>query len=219
MLPQAPTCRRALQRQVTISSDSQWVSDEALSHAYQRFFAVSKTRKRYGSFIPGPLESRRRIGKRRMTLQSEAPQTPATGLGTLWAGLFGGADRMDWQWQAPTPQDMKAEEAVSSLAKCFRGWRSAAKVAMANPTVPSESTAAAVRMRAWNFRDDFLTFRRALKECTAQNRSTICYDFNQKLKQTLYLGLDSKKTASSTKRIDTAWNFVKLSGKAYQFAK
>ncbi|KAI9053349.1 hypothetical protein LZ554_002308 [Drepanopeziza brunnea f. sp. 'monogermtubi'] len=196
MLPQAPTCRRALQRQVTISSDSQWVSDEALSHAYQRFFVVSKTRKRYGSFIPGPLESRRRMGKRRMTLQSEAPQTPATGLGTLWAGLFGGAGQMDWQWQAPNPQGVKAEGAVSALAKCFRGWRNTAKVAMANPTVPSDSTAAAVRMRAWTFKADCLTFRRALKECTAQNRSTICYDFNQKLKQTLLLGLDSEKTAS-----------------------
>ncbi|KAH9218939.1 hypothetical protein DL95DRAFT_384767 [Leptodontidium sp. 2 PMI_412] len=197
MLPPAPTCRRALQRQIYTPSDSVWISDEALNLVFQRFCAVSKTRKRYGSFVPGPLESRRRLGKRRMALQSDAAPTPAIGITALW-GSFGGSlwevDRTRWQWQPPTTRNTRTEEAPSALPKWLVEW-GAAPEALPDPTTQTMSIPS-TQSKAVPFKKETRSFRKALKLCSPEDMPQLCDDFNRKLTQTLSLGLHTEETLS-----------------------
>ena len=189
MLPPAPSCRRALQRQLYTSSESIWISDEALSRVFQRFCAVSKTRKRFGSFVPGPLESRRRLGKRRMTLQSDAAPAPAFGLASLWGSLRE-VDRTQWQWEAPTTRDMVPQETPSILPKWLVDWGTATE-AVPGPNIQTKSRS---RAKAKNlpFKDDIRSFRKALKGCDPGEMPVLCDDFNRQLTQTLSLGLHTE---------------------------
>ncbi|KAG4432210.1 hypothetical protein IFR05_012309 [Cadophora sp. M221] len=199
MLPPAPTCRRALQRQIYTPSDSVWISDEALSLVFQRFCAVSKTRKRYGSFVPGPLESRRRLGKRRMALQADATPTPASGIAALW-GSFGGSlwevDRTRWEWQPPTAPNTRTEEAPSALPQWLVEWGAApeARPDSSTQTISIPST----QFKALPFRKETRSFRKALKLCNPEDVPTLCNDFNRKLTQSLSLGLHTEETLSYT---------------------
>lgn len=43
-----------------------WVSDALLADAFARFVRVSQSHKRHHSYVPGPLEARRRLSRRRM---------------------------------------------------------------------------------------------------------------------------------------------------------
>ncbi|KAK0126126.1 hypothetical protein ONS95_007745 [Cadophora gregata] len=196
MLPPASSCLRALQRQLSTSPDSIWISDEALSHAFQRFCAVSKTRKRYGSFVPGPLESRRRLGKRRMTLQSNATPTPSPGLASLWSFFVGEVDRTRWQWEAPTTRHITSEECSSVLPKWFVEWATASDSVL-DPTkrTSAESFLKAKPKRSVPLRFEFLSLRKALKTCRPEEIRVLCDDFNRKLAQTLSLGLHTEKLA------------------------
>ncbi|KAL2064821.1 hypothetical protein VTL71DRAFT_3961 [Oculimacula yallundae] len=202
MLPPAPTCRRALQRQLHTPSDSIWISDEALSVVFQRFCAVSKTRKRYGSFVPGPLENRRRLGKRRMTLQSNAAPTPVSGVADISRFLFGEVDRTRWQWQAPTSRDTRTEEApVGSLERLGK-WATSLETpsalpnwlvewgtpSQALPESPTDSISRSKgRVDAIPFRDEIRSFTAAIKTCSHEDRPSLCDGFNQKLTEALFL--------------------------------
>ncbi|PVH88517.1 hypothetical protein DL98DRAFT_509228 [Cadophora sp. DSE1049] len=195
MLPTAPSCRRALQRQLYTSPDSIWISDEVLSHVFQRFCAVSKTRKRYGSFVPGPLESRRRLGKRRMTLQSDAAPTPTFGLTSLW-GSFGEVDRTRWQWEAPTTRDMRPQENSSVLPKWLVEWGTASE-AVPDPITQTRS-GSRKKTKDLPFKDDIRSFQKALKDCSPEEMAVLCDEFNRKLTQTLSLGLHTEYVFSYT---------------------
>ncbi|KAH7364497.1 hypothetical protein BKA65DRAFT_590821 [Rhexocercosporidium sp. MPI-PUGE-AT-0058] len=191
MLPPAPTCRRALQRQLYTPSDSVWISDEALSLVFQRFCAVSKTRKRYGSFVPGPLESRRRLGKRRMTLQSNAAPAPAFGIAALW-GSFGEVDRTKWQWEAPSAQNPGTEAATSALPRWLVEWGTASET-LPDPSIPTISKSRKRAKALASFREETRSFQRALKVCIPEDMPALCDEFNRKLTQTLSLGLQAEQ--------------------------
>lgn len=115
------TCCRALQRQCPEAPESIWLSDEILFTAFQRFCAVSKTTRRYGSFVPGPLEARRRLGKRRMTHISEASPTYESQAAFSWHFL-GSVDRTQWQWQAPTSRPEPKEKPKAILPDWLTSW-------------------------------------------------------------------------------------------------
>ncbi|KAK3328971.1 hypothetical protein B0H66DRAFT_507017 [Apodospora peruviana] len=66
MTPHTSHCRRALQRQILSSTDFVWISDRLLAASFERYCRVSKTGHRNAGYVPGPLESRRRLGKRQM---------------------------------------------------------------------------------------------------------------------------------------------------------
>ncbi|PBP24628.1 hypothetical protein BUE80_DR004464 [Diplocarpon rosae] len=201
MLPPAPTCcPRALHRQLNATSDSLWVSDKILGHVYQRFFAVSKTRKRYGSFVPGPLESRRRMGKRRMTLQSEAVSSPSIGLGALW-GSFDEVVRTRWHWEAPTTPESRTKEVSSALPKWLVEWSTTAEGSATEPRSKNlsgdsvtftNSKKASKKISNKVVYDEIESFREAITSCSPEERSTLCYDFNHNLKQSLIAGVHSQ---------------------------
>jgi hypothetical protein len=59
-------CRRAVRQKGTSTSSNLWITDDILADALRRFLRVSHTTRRYGSNVPGPLEARRRLAKRKM---------------------------------------------------------------------------------------------------------------------------------------------------------
>ncbi|KAK3694991.1 hypothetical protein B0T22DRAFT_369470 [Podospora appendiculata] len=101
MAPQASQyCRQALQRQInaTSSGDSVWIPETLLAAAFERYCRISsKTCRRNASHIAGPLESRRRLGKRQigdLHALAGASSPPA------WAFQVP-MDLSQWQWEPP----------------------------------------------------------------------------------------------------------------------
>lgn len=82
-----------------------WISDELLSEAFNRFLRVSQSHRRHGSSVPGPLEAKRRLGKRRLGL--EAASRGGSSPGFDFGALFGSrvkaptSSEQAWIWEAP----------------------------------------------------------------------------------------------------------------------
>ena len=62
-----PLCGHAWRRTVptsgSVRSDHLWISDDFLAHVFTKF--VGSSQRRHGSNVPGPLEAKRRLNKRR----------------------------------------------------------------------------------------------------------------------------------------------------------
>ncbi|KAI2784684.1 hypothetical protein F4815DRAFT_453898 [Daldinia loculata] len=120
----ASQCRRAANRHIRPQNDSIWIPEALLAAAFDRYCAKSRTTARYGSSVPGPMENRRRMGKRHMVelnpghLRSASP---------LW-GLENLADLTQWRWKPPSPprtrlrqhRDESAQE--RTLAGAMLNW-------------------------------------------------------------------------------------------------
>ena len=192
MLSRPPACCQAVRRQLFGPSDSVWITNEALRNAFKRF-VVSRTGKRYGSFVPGPLESRRRLGKRRMAHLTEHIPTSATNLGPLW-GFFGDIGNTQWQWEAPTvrkPRDSSAAALPPWLVDWDTGPQATPEsIAMEDSTSkPVEGSISA--------EEDILNFRRTLQSASPHQVLEICDQFNRRLEQSLRLGLVPEATIRS----------------------
>jgi len=66
MNPRASRCSRALQRPIVSSKDGLWITDSLLAQVFEDYCLVSRAWNRRASHVPGPLESQRRLGRRRM---------------------------------------------------------------------------------------------------------------------------------------------------------
>ncbi|KAI0854259.1 hypothetical protein F5Y00DRAFT_222655 [Daldinia vernicosa] len=120
----ASRCRRAANRHIRPQSDSIWIPEALLAAAFDRYCTKSREIARYGSSVPGPMENRRRMGKRHMVelnpghLRSASP---------LW-GLENLADLTQWRWEPPSPprtrlrqhRDESAQE--WTLARSMLNW-------------------------------------------------------------------------------------------------
>ncbi|KAK3113187.1 hypothetical protein LTR53_009786 [Teratosphaeriaceae sp. CCFEE 6253] len=90
-----------------VPSAALWITDDVLAEAWRRFARVSHTHtsQRHGCTVPGPLEARRRIARRRMGLAAATAGGGA--LGVDWGALFGLGARpplqpeKSWSWEAP----------------------------------------------------------------------------------------------------------------------
>ncbi|KAG9528416.1 hypothetical protein KCU71_g23532, partial [Aureobasidium melanogenum] len=90
-----------------------WISDDTLATAYRRFantclvnHSHTNTR-RHGSNVPGPMEARRRLARRRMAGLSMA--SPSPGLMPDFGALFGsGGVDMTSLWAPPTTAQSRA---------------------------------------------------------------------------------------------------------------
>src|ERR1700753_1744609 len=68
------THSRRLNRAQSQNEDFIWIPESLLSDTTSRFFRLEgpcSSQKRHGSNVPGPLEARRRLAKRRMALASQ----------------------------------------------------------------------------------------------------------------------------------------------------
>src|SRR5947207_517332 len=101
MLARHPACRRAVQSQISSSTEVFWITDEILAIALNQFsLSGLPGGKRFGSSVPGPLEARRRLAKRRMMNLSTSGGALTYDIGGLWgaSSVVGGKD---WTWEAP----------------------------------------------------------------------------------------------------------------------
>ncbi|KAF5527361.1 hypothetical protein CGCA056_v001093 [Colletotrichum aenigma] len=89
-------CTRAVQ-QLRAPTEAIWITDGLLTSAFERYCHVSHLARRNSSSTPGPLESRKRLGKRKMTamyLDHQSTLPP-------WAMELP-VDLSKWKWQPPT---------------------------------------------------------------------------------------------------------------------
>ncbi|KAJ5686623.1 hypothetical protein N7536_009242 [Penicillium majusculum] len=89
--------RHALKPPATATLDHPWISDDLLAATFRRF---ANGQRRHGSCVPGPLEARRRLAKRRNTALASIGGGPVEDI----ACLFGrnGREHMKWTdhpWQ------------------------------------------------------------------------------------------------------------------------
>ncbi|KAI5466431.1 hypothetical protein BGZ63DRAFT_376192 [Mariannaea sp. PMI_226] len=84
-----------------VSQDGLWITDTMLRQAVERYIRFSTHQSRHISSCPGPIESRRRLGKRHMTaIGPESYGTPPP-----WSIEFS-LRPGEWKWEAPnTPED------------------------------------------------------------------------------------------------------------------
>ncbi|TEY55759.1 hypothetical protein BOTCAL_0228g00160 [Botryotinia calthae] len=120
MLPRPSTsCRRL--KHLTTSFECVWVSEEDLCNAFQRFCGASNTIRRHGSSVPGPLESRRRLGRRRMAHITEMSQASMYDPGALWCSSWG-PEKIESQWKAPTPRINEQSRHPPALPYWLTNW-------------------------------------------------------------------------------------------------
>lgn len=112
---------QCVRRQDATTSEGIWITNCLLARAFERYCAVSTATRRHVSFVPGPLESRRRLGRRHATdlysFQSQASLAP-------WA-LDMPKDLDKWVWQAPSLFADGKDEAASPREpepKISRSW-------------------------------------------------------------------------------------------------
>ncbi|QIX00167.1 hypothetical protein AMS68_005684 [Peltaster fructicola] len=116
-------CRNALRRHVNsniapkssaTATPYRWITEEQLNEAFARFVRVSKSSRRFGSNVPGPLEARRRQARRRMGfLGADACQ--GTGLAEFGA-LFGAGEQRTgvYEWQPPNHRKEATNEHIAT---------------------------------------------------------------------------------------------------------
>ncbi|KAI1398711.1 hypothetical protein F4819DRAFT_15944 [Hypoxylon fuscum] len=119
----ASQCRRAAHRHLCPQPDSVWIPESLLAIAFERYCVSSRVIARHGSSVPGPMENRRRMGRRHMgELNLGQPHSAAP----LWA-LENMPDLTQWQWKPPSPnpplEQPKADNAHnSSLTQALLNW-------------------------------------------------------------------------------------------------
>lgn len=109
-------CSRAV-KHIRAPTDHVWITDSILASAFERYCHVSRPSRRLSSSTPGPLENRRRLGKRRMTgLYSNEfqPTLPP------WMVEFP-VDFTQWKWKPPTTADARKKEMEAESAQLGRG--------------------------------------------------------------------------------------------------
>ncbi|KAL2018707.1 hypothetical protein VTK56DRAFT_481 [Thermocarpiscus australiensis] len=207
MTPPASQCCRALQRQIIPSGDSVWIADGLLASAFERYCLVSRTWNRKASNVPGPLESQRRLGRRRIGDAStwHCPPTPPP-----WAFPVP-LDLSKWNWEPPTlsrtaeqgrprQDEAGAGPLTTSLSRWLQEWlpRDADELSPLNTDEPpvavpltfnhtSPSIAAAVR-NPQSFAADMDTFRWAAAHATAETFASYAEEICRKFQQRIFLG-------------------------------
>ncbi|KAK4168516.1 hypothetical protein QBC43DRAFT_308987 [Cladorrhinum sp. PSN259] len=160
MNPRVSHCSRAFQRQVAPSKDTLWVSDALLARAFENYSRVSIAWNRRFSHLPGPLESQRRLGRRRIgDLNAlQYPPTPPP-----WEFAFP-LDLSNWKWQPPG-STTAAEDDGQPVGKDHapKGWLLPAvgvvfSQQLARMTRYSKATA--VSQARASIQDDLESFRR-----------------------------------------------------------
>ncbi|KDN65187.1 hypothetical protein CSUB01_03525 [Colletotrichum sublineola] len=120
MPPSRPTarCCRVVQQQIRAPLENIWITEGMLASAFERYCHVSRINRRKSSSVPGPLENRRRLGKRKMTDLHMNPQPMLP----PWAMDFL-PDLSQWAWQPPTPQSSEENRARRSQQSQLGPWR------------------------------------------------------------------------------------------------
>ncbi|KAI1486224.1 hypothetical protein F5X96DRAFT_258963 [Biscogniauxia mediterranea] len=100
-LPSGSQCCRLARYRLRPQYDSIWVPESLLATTLDRYCVTVRTIVRYGSSVPGPMENRRRLGKRQMgELNFGHAHSPPP----LWE-FESLADLTQWKWRPPSSPD------------------------------------------------------------------------------------------------------------------
>ncbi|KAI1090418.1 hypothetical protein F5B19DRAFT_463401 [Rostrohypoxylon terebratum] len=94
-------CRRATYRHLYSHNDALQFPEALLTAIFERYYVILRTVARHGSSVPGPMENRRRMGKRQMAELNLGQSHPAS---PLWA-FENLPDLTKWKWKPPSPPD------------------------------------------------------------------------------------------------------------------
>ncbi|QDS71510.1 hypothetical protein FKW77_004875 [Venturia effusa] len=120
MPSRAPSCRHVAR---SLSTQSLWITDEVLDNAFNRFLSVSRTAKRYGSSVPGPMEAQRRLAKRRMAGLTSMGGPAAFDVGLLFGS--GPPTREELNWYAPMEkEDRRLPQEIETPSTIIETWTS-----------------------------------------------------------------------------------------------
>ncbi|KAI1459096.1 hypothetical protein F4805DRAFT_101050 [Annulohypoxylon moriforme] len=109
----ASQCRRATYRHLCSHHDSIQFPEALLTAVFERYYVIIRTVARYGSSVPGPMENRRRMGKRQMTELNFGHSHPTS---PLWA-LENLPDLTQWKWKPPLPPAALAQQGQAGDAE------------------------------------------------------------------------------------------------------
>ncbi|KAH9902022.1 hypothetical protein F4778DRAFT_104398 [Xylariomycetidae sp. FL2044] len=144
-LPNTSHCSRVVRHHLRTQGDTIWISDTLLATALDRFRATLRTAARHGSSVPGPMENRRRLGKRHMGELTLGPAPPAA---PRWA-FESLADLTQWKWTAPTPasertrsdqrEPPRQRHPLTTFSRWLQGKASSQKPSMEAYSVPARA--------------------------------------------------------------------------------
>ena len=181
-----------MQRSIRATSEAVWITDDVLSRALQRLCFIRRSSKRDASSVPGPMESRRRIGKRRIANLSEAVQIPGQDFGALW-GMSGAFERQQWKWEAPSRrQPLPATGGTPHLPAWLTEYQPVPADDLPETFRPEGSISADRERPSTSIEDNLRTFGESLKASSTDRLQTLCNSFNHSFRQNLLLGLVSE---------------------------
>lgn len=196
LLGRTPSCCTAVKRKLRVPSEEIWITDTTLAWAFQRLCLLSRPSRRHGTSVPGPMECRRRLGKRRMAHFSEAVRPPIHDFTTLW-GLRGTKENNNWQWEAPCQRPER--DATDQLPS----WLTGLDQSMANSPKHEHLGSNGVLAPGLqsNTANDLEWFRgRIHDKMTSTDFSDTCRTFYQTFKQSLSLGQVSASDLAESMR-------------------
>lgn len=195
----ASQCCRVLQHQMASPRDGIWVPDSLLASAFDRYCLVSKQLRRKTGNVPGPLESRRRLGKRQIGGLNFVQSTPSL---PAWA-LPNAVDLSKWKWEPPTPHSARSEKlrngrlAEDALPAWLREWTPTDLEEPApQPTRSHNATPQAPR----SILDDLDSFRTLVLADPAADVYPELNELCQRLEKQLCLGQVASKALGNTLR-------------------
>ncbi|KAK9770641.1 hypothetical protein SCAR479_12717 [Seiridium cardinale] len=136
-LPQSQCCR-VIHRQLRSPCDGSLIPESALASAFEQLCSVSRgTSRRNGSNVPGPLESRRRMGKRHMgELNFGHMNAPAP----FWE-IANAVDLTQWRWAPPTSFENRHSQREADSQPFLASIQSWLARASNSPSTPLGTTA------------------------------------------------------------------------------
>jgi hypothetical protein len=138
------------------------------------------------------MESRRRIGKRRIANLSEAVPTLGHDFGAIW-GVTGALERQQWQWEAPSKrQSLPATGGKPLLPAWLSEYQPVPADDLPETSRPEGSILADRGGPFTSIEDDLRTFAESLKASSTDRLQTLCDSFNHNFRQNLVLGLASE---------------------------
>ncbi|KAI0020174.1 hypothetical protein F4780DRAFT_382365 [Xylariomycetidae sp. FL0641] len=103
-LPPSTRCCRAIRDNLRPRYDHIWIPESLLTTAFDRCRATLRAAARYGSSVPGPMENRRRLGRRHMAeMHMVEPNFERPDIGMPQWTLADLSDLMQWKWKPPAP--------------------------------------------------------------------------------------------------------------------
>ncbi|KAI1341599.1 hypothetical protein F5Y15DRAFT_361670 [Xylariaceae sp. FL0016] len=116
-------CCRAVRHRLRPRFDAVWALDSPLPNGLDRYCDNVHIVARYGSSVPGPMENRRRLGKRHM---GELNLGHSHGAAPLWS-IEDSVDLTQWSWKPPKVSSLRLKydtvsESSQDFMEAFYSW-------------------------------------------------------------------------------------------------